>query len=416
MLFIILALLQLGALAVVFAMAVELRPGALYALEALAVADVAFLIFFYRRTLRPINRLAGGLDLLRAQDWNTRLRHVGQPEVDAIADVFNDMLERLKNQRIRYRERTHLLNLLVEAAPVGVVILGFDGRAALVNPAARAMLDADAALGPFLDGLGVGGSDDLTTASGETLRCSCRSFVDRGVSHRFYIVENISNSVATAERAAYEKVIRIIAHEVNNTVAGLSSAFDAVIPLMQAEPDLAAVLSSCSERSAALSTFITRFAEVVRLPEPTLVRQNVNDILTRCTPFLQSLGAPCGVPVEIECGAGVPDADIDAAQFEQVLVNIVKNAVESVVAAGAGAVPVRIATSAADGHAVVEVTDRGTGISAEKSRKIFTPFYTDKPMGQGVGLTLVRDILRHHSARFSLSTSEGVTTFRIEFA
>ena len=95
--------------------------------EGMVVIVLLFLIFFYRRIMRPLNALANGLDILRAQDWNTSLRHVGQSEVDNIVDTFNHMLVRLKDQRIRYEERSRLVDLLIQAAPVGVVILDFDG-------------------------------------------------------------------------------------------------------------------------------------------------------------------------------------------------------------------------------------------------------------------------------------------------
>ncbi|MDE6334277.1 MAG: PAS domain-containing sensor histidine kinase, partial [Muribaculaceae bacterium] len=217
-------ILVIGGIATVSAYSVS--PAMFYAAEGIVVAALLFLIFFYRRIMRPLDALANGLDILRAQDWNTTLRRVGQSEVDNIVDTFNLMLLRLKDQRIRYEERSRLVDLLIQAAPAGVAILDFDGTHKVVNEACRAMLDASDGLDGFLRTLARGDTADYITAAGGTLRCSCHSFIDRGVSHGFYIIEDITASVSAAERAAYEKIIRIISHEVNNTVAGLGSAFD----------------------------------------------------------------------------------------------------------------------------------------------------------------------------------------------
>ena len=280
-LFVVMAVLQLSVWGILLGFGIDTRTTVFYVIEGLTLLNVVFLIFFYSRLMRPIDSLANGLDLLKAQDWNTRLRPVGQPDVDRIVDTFNDMLERLKQQRIRYEERTHFIDLLIHAAPIGVVILDYSGHEAVVNPAAQAMVGQSAGLETFLGGLALGETADFNTASGDTLRCSCHSFIDRGVEHRFYLMENISNSIAAAERAAYEKVIRIIAHEVNNTVAGLTSAFDTVIPsLSQPEmaEDIRAVLQSCMERSASLGGFISRFADVVKIPQPILSPVKLNGL------------------------------------------------------------------------------------------------------------------------------------------
>lgn len=387
--------------------------------EGLVIVALMFLILFYRRIMRPLNALTDGLDILRAQDWNTALRHVGQSEVDRIADTFNHMLARLKDQRIRYEERSRLVDLLVQAAPVGVVILGFDGHPKMVNAAARALFDSSPGFEPFLYALACGDNTYYITAAGGTLRCSCHSFVDCGVEHRFYIIEDITASVSAAERAAYEKIIRIISHEVNNTVAGLGSAFDTldcVLAEVSGMDDCRALMQSCAERSHALSGFISRYADVVRIPPAELVGTPVGQFVTRSAPFLQSIGAQYGVPVVVETSPDTPEALIDSTLLEQALVNIVKNAVESAATlpAGTGRVAVGTIRDAA-GRATITVTDNGPGISVEKSRRIFTPFFTDKPQGQGVGLTLVRDILNRHRARFTLATdpADRLTRFTI---
>ncbi len=417
LLFVIMAALLLAVCLTAVIGAAEVGSTLFYVLEGLTLAALLFLIFFYRRLIRPIDALARGLDLLRGQDRTTRLRHVGQPDVDRISDTFNELLDTLKAGRVQYEERTRFVDLLIAAAPIGVVILDYDGQVTLTNPAARRLMPDGTALNRVIGSLAVGSTVDRLTDSGTTLRCSCHTFIDCGVEHRFYLVEDITNSVAAAERAAYEKVIRIISHEVNNTVAGVGSAIDAAIPALgdpAAAPEVAEVLASCAARTDSLARFINRFADVVRIPDPQRSPQGLRDFVGRNGPFLQSLGSAAGVKVTVADSDCNPEVSIDAPLMGQALVNIVKNAVES--AAGRPDAAVSVAVCRRDGHAVLEVTDNGPGIDPDKARRLFTPFYTDKPGGQGIGLTFVRDVVRRHGATCRLATSpDRLTRFTITF-
>lgn len=379
-----------------------------YLFEVLALAGLGILWLFYRKVLRPLDTLSGGLDMLRAQDWNSSLREVGQPEVDKIARVFNEMLLKLKQQRIRYEERTHFLNLLIESAPIGVVILDFDGHEAVRNPAA-----VELGMSPYdLRDLDVGKSRDYRTSSGAVIRCSCRSFIDRGVEHRFYLAEDISGSVTAAERAAYEKVIRVMAHEVNNTMAGFSSALSTTLPEID-DPEIQEVLKACWQRSGELSAFIARYADVVKIPPPKLRQVNLAELVSRERRFLESMAVPKGIEMEF-VGIDKPSREIsaDPELFVQVVVNIVKNSVESILLCDN---PGKITVEVDD--CSLTITDNGVGISPEKASRLFTPFFTDKPRGQGIGLMLIREVLTSHDARFSLSTSltDCLTRFKIKF-
>lgn len=387
-----------------------------YILEVLAVVNCFLLWLIYRKVLRPIDTLAGGLDMLRAQDWNSQLREVGQPDVDRIARVFNEMLGRLKEQRVRYQERTHFLNLLMESAPIGVIILDFSGREVMRNRAAESLnLSLDE-----LRKLGVDESKDYRTASGNVLNCSCHSFMDRGVEHRFYLAEDISDSVTAAEKAAYEKVIRVMAHEVNNTMAGFTSVLSATLPEIPDE-DVREVLGACLQRSGELSEFTRRFAGVVKIPVPELRQTTLVALVDGERRFLESLAMTKGVTVRFEgLEDNSPEIPLDSELLVQVMVNIVKNAVESIQEKATSSAPednFRGEITITVDRNVLTVTDNGKGISAEKAPRLFTPFYTDKPRGQGIGLMFIREVLMAHRARFSLSTSpvDGLTRFVIQF-
>lgn len=403
-LFVIVGILALSGWVAVGMLAFRVRPLWFYGAEAGAVLTVCFLAYFYYKALSPIRTLSGGMDLLKAQDWNSALARVGQPEVDSIVEVFNQVMARLREQRLRLVEQNHLLNLLVEHAPTGIVILGDRDAVTLANPAAQKVLPV---IGDVLMALKEGETETIRIDASRVFKCSRHHFVDRGVTHSFFILEDISDSIRAAERAAYEKVIRIISHEVNNTVAGLSSTLD-VAAQSVADSGLSGLLRACCERSLALSRFIGRFAEVVRLPDPVLVSCDLGALAAHTVDVMTPLADSREVNMSVRQAGGASKVAVDADQIEQVLINIVKNSIESIGRGGDIIITV--------GDRTLVVADNGRGISPEKSLKIFTPFYTDRPDGQGVGLTLVREILIRHGAEFSLRTdSDGYTRFKIKF-
>lgn len=429
LIFIISALLQLSTWLIVMQFDYAENYRLFYIAEVMTAVNIAYIIFFYRKVHRPIQALTDGIDLLKAQDWNTTLQKVGQPEVDKIATTFNTMIERLREQRLRFEEQSHFLNLLIARAPIGVIIINFNRLITIVNPAAERIFglsapemtgmtvkDLPGSVGECIASLSVSDSRIIRTENGATYKCSCYSLIDRGVAHRFFLIEDVGDAMADAERAAYERIIRVIAHEVNNTVAPIATSLDIVSDILDPSTDTSALLRSCSERALGMSAFVSRLAEVVKIPEPAMKPCNINDVILRNRPFLESLCMPSGCSVAFNLDDNAPMCMADVSLIEQTLVNIVKNAAESI-ALTSRTGEVSIATSRSPKDAlIVTITDNGAGISPEKSVRIFTPFYTDKPGGQGVGLTFVREVLRRHKCSYSLRTdSDGLTRFTIEF-
>ena len=184
----------------------------------------------------------------------------------------------------------------------------------------------------------------------------------------------------------------------------------------QGMEDFCEVMRVCIERCYSMSNFITRFADVVKIPEPTLVPANLNEVAEGCARFMEGMCNDHQVTLRVECSPEVGMVNLDPALFEQVVVNIIKNAVESIASsetlpAGEGLVVVR--TSA---PATLEVEDNGPGISKETESKLFSPFFSTKPNGQGIGLIFIREVLSRHKCTFSLRTyTDGLTRFRISF-
>ena len=393
--------------------------------EGLVLFILCYLPFFYRKIVKPLNSIGSGMELLREQDFSSRLSPVGQYEADRIVNVFNRMMEQLKNERLRLREQNNFLDLLIKASPMGVILTTLDEDLSELNPMAQKMLgvrqedvlgkkmnEIDSPLAAELANVPKGETATVRLNDSNIYRCTHSSFIDRGFQHPFFLIESLTDEVMKAEKKAYEKVIRMIAHEVNNTTAGITSTLDTVEQALSTEEgmdDICDVMRVCTERCFSMSRFITRFADVVKIPEPTLTLVDLNDLAFTCKRFMEGMCTDRNIKLRLEIDETLKEVKMDASLFEQVLVNIIKNAAESI--EKDGDISVRTLSPA-----IVEVVDNGKGISKEVEAKLFSPFFSTKPNGQGIGLIFIREVLMRHGCTFSLRTyADGLTRFRILF-
>ena len=437
--FFILVLFLLGLGGALIYLAGKMQTTHLYVVEGIIVFILLYLVVFYRKIVKPMSTIGSGMELLREQDFSSRLSRVGQYEADRIVNVFNRMMEQLKNERLRMREQNHFLDLLIQASPMGVVIMTLDGEVSQLNPMAVKMLGVrlEEAQNRKLDKIDSPLAEELASIPKETTsvvrlndaniyKCTHSSFIDRGFKHPFFLIERMTDEVMKAEKRAYEKVIRMIAHEVNNTTAGITSTLDTVEQALSTEEnmeDICEVMRVCTERCFSMSRFITRFADVVKIPEPTYSLVNLNDLVFACKRFMEGMCNDRHITLRMEIDESLPDVKLDSSLFEQVLVNIIKNAAESIAPEGKsivaedespepkGEIIIRTLSPA-----TIEVIDNGRGISKETEAKLFSPFFSTKPNGQGIGLIFIREVLMRHGCTFSLRTySDGLTKFRILF-
>ena len=393
--------------------------------EGLVLFILCYLPFFYRKIVKPLNSIGSGMEQLREQDFSSRLSPVGQYEADRIVNVFNRMMEQLKNERLRLREQNNFLDLLIKASPMGVILTTLDEDLSELNPMAQKMLgvrqedvlgkkmnEIDSPLAAELANVPKGETATVRLNDSNIYRCTHSSFIDRGFQHPFFLIESLTDEVMKAEKKAYEKVIRMIAHEVNNTTAGITSTLDTVEQALSTEEgmdDICDVMRVCTERCFSMSRFITRFADVVKIPEPTLTLVDLNDLAFTCKRFMEGMCTDRNIKLRLVIDETLKEVKMDASLFEQVLVNIIKNAAESI--EKDGEIIVRTLSPA-----IVEVVDNGKGISKEVEAKLFSPFFSTKPNGQGIGLIFIREVLMRHGCTFSLRTyADGLTRFRILF-
>jgi nitrogen fixation/metabolism regulation signal transduction histidine kinase len=381
-----------------------------------------------REMYRQLGLAAEGLRLIRDEEFTSRFLPVGQPEIDELIGVYNRMVDHLREERVRLAEQHQFLSQVLRVSPSGVVILDFDQQVSSLNPAAERLLDrpASAVLGrrlgvlgsplaTALDSLEPGEARVVGLLGARRVKCQHGTFVDRGFPRSFMLVEELTEELRQFERAAYEKLIRVMSHEVNNTVAASNSLLHSSLTYSREldaanRPDFEQAIGIVIERTAQLGTFMGGFADVFRLPPPLARPCDMVAVVGDLVRLVSARPDAADINWRWELDQPPVVVRIDRGQMEQALLNILKNAIEAI--DGLGTITVRLASDA--GHATLAIEDTGPGMTSEAQSNLFTPFFSTKPHGQGIGLTLVQEILTGHGFDYALErTAHGTTRFTI---
>ena len=397
-------------------------------IEGVAVLAIILFVILYYRLIKPYQIIADGMELLKEQDFSTRLRLISDSEANKLISIFNKMMDQLKDERLQVREKNHFLDLLIQASPQGVIILDFDDHITEINPSGLRLLDINninEVKGKKLSdsGINIGrqlemlkaSEDVVIRSSGITMyRCIRSSFIDRGFSHPFILIEELTHELLEIEKKSYENIIRMMAHEVNNSVGAVSSTLNVISDILRQNDnnELADVLPAVDasfDRCRHLGYFISNFAEVVKIPEPSPAETDLNE-LARSVDALTRLECKYrNIDLKLDLTEDNNIIRIDGIQFEQVLVNVIKNAYEAIGENG----EIRISTRS--NPLSIEIANNGPEITDDGRQKLFTPFFTTKSSGQGIGLMFVREVLINHNCKFDLKSQDGWTKFDIHF-
>ena len=372
----------------------------------------------YEILVAPIQLLSRGAGALADQDFSVKMTRTGSPDIDRLGDVYNRMIDQLRSERVTGRQREEFLDQLVEAADVGIIILDFDGAVASENgwvSERRSQADFAASVIEPARSLAVGEKRVLTTPDNRRLHVEYATFIDRGFERGFLVLQDVTADLLQAEKEAYGKVIRMMAHEVNNSNAAIVSLLRTLLEIAETdEADLPELtrehLPPVIIRAENMTAFMRNFARVVRLPQPARERTDLNVLLRAAAEVMQALLTEYEIALTLDLHPGPLWLQGDRAQLEQVVINALTNARESIGRGG------RIHISSHGNPAGFVVADNGPGIPTEVNEKLFTPFFSTKSTGQGVGLTLTREILEAHGAGYRLRTEEdGWTRLRVTF-
>jgi nitrogen fixation/metabolism regulation signal transduction histidine kinase len=410
-------LAAVAALAIVVALALAQWFGRTWiaALAALLLVMPAILWSSARAT-RPwaavLRAVADGITSFKDRDFSVSVTPAGGRELEELVQAYNSLGEVLRRERLHLYQRELLLDTVIQTTPLALVLTNAVGTVVYSNIAARQL---------FLGGRKLEGYAfaQLLAASPAPLREAVESEEDRlftleldgepqvqhlwqrhfllnSQPHRLVLLKQLTRELAAQEVAIWKRVIRVIAHELNNSLAPISSLAHSGALLAQA-PDserLARVFATIADRAAHLASFIDGYARFAKLPRPR--KSHV-----QWGAFLDGLAETASFDLE-----GVPPAEpacFDASQMEQVLINLLKNAAESGSAPG----KIRIAVRHHGEGVLLEVKDRGEGLREDVLRDALLPFYSTKPAGTGLGLTLCREIVEAHGGRLSIANREG---------
>jgi two-component system, NtrC family, nitrogen regulation sensor histidine kinase NtrY len=362
------------------------------------------------RVIFPLYTLSNLLEALREGDYS--LRGSRARRGDAVGDVIwevNALSQTLREQRLKVEETSALLGKILSAIDIALFSFDEDRRLRLINPAgerllqerARVALGRSAAELGLADCLDVDGSALLQRAfPGGAGSFDVRRFQFRegGRPQDLLVITDLSRALREQERQAWQRLIRVLGHELNNSLAPIKSMAGTLSSLLAAQPlpdefreDVEGGLRVIGDRAEALTRFMVGYATLARLPSPNLRPVELGDLVARVARLEQRL------PVSVVEAEELPlEADPD--QLEQALINLCKNAVEAALANRGG---VELAWGRQGDRAWIEVRDEGLGLS--RTDNLFVPFFTTKPGGSGIGLVLARQIVEGHGGALTLA-------------
>ncbi|HEV7993655.1 MAG TPA: ATP-binding protein [Gemmatimonadaceae bacterium] len=415
----ILALALAGGLPAIVGLVIVLATGdyaprVLWTVGAVVIgAWVAAAVAVRGRVVRPLQTLANLLAALREGDYSIRARgaDLDDPLGLAFAEV-NALREPLRAQRLGALEAVALLQRVMSEIDVAVFAVDEGGVLRLANRAGERLLGrpAEQLVGRSADVLGLGACltgeprrvlDSAFITDGGRWELRRSSFRQGGVPMQLLVLTDLRQALREEERQAWQRLVRVLSHEINNSLAPIQSIAGSLRALLgraprpaDADDDLARGLGVIGGRAESLSRFMRSYARMARLPAPALAPVDVGALVERVAQLEKR------VPVRVRPGPPTT-LSADGDQLEQLLINLVSNAVDASAETGG---EVEIVWSRQDGALDLRVLDEGPGLPT--TANLFTPFFTTKPSGTGIGLVLSRQIAEAHGGTLTLENRD----------
>ena len=392
--------------------------------EAFFALSFILALRLFRALFQPLDLVMTGVEFIKDKDFTSKFNEVGQPEMDQLIAVYNRMIDQLRDERTRVQEQHYFMEKILRVSPSGIITFDFDEKILLVNPSAALMLqvvpkdltgkklaDLHTPIAEALHQLKIGEAQVIPFQGRRRVKCQKTQYLDRGFTRHFILLEELTEELRRSEKAAYEKLIRMMSHEVNNSIGAVNSLLHSFLNYkaqLRADDrnDYETALQVAIARTEHLNAFMKSFAEVVRLPLPQRQPCDLHELLRNIALLLSAESRKRNIVWKWEIAAPPEPVLMDKNQMEQVFVNICKNALEAI--GENGAITVRMGKKGGRNFVIIE--DTGAGLTPEVRAHLFTPFFSTKENGQGIGLTMIQEILSQHKFEFSLDSQLGSPT------
>jgi two-component system nitrogen regulation sensor histidine kinase NtrY len=377
----------------------------------------AMIILAIINALNPIRDILQALDIgvdsFNDKDFSITIDNQQYSEFSLIIDTYNNLAKVMRDERMAIYQRELLLDTVIQSTPVALILTNNHDHIVYSNLAAKTLLNQKKTLEgmKFADiyqhmpqalmEATANKQDGLITEklNDETIvyHLNYQSFSLNKQQHHLYLYKNLTSDMSRKESDIWKQVIRLISHELNNSLAPISSLTHSAQKVIASNKNLhmlPEMLDIISRRSAHLHKFIEQYAHFARLPQP-------NKSAVELIPFIQTITQLCAVEAVTRFEAHT--LLFDTAQIEQVMINIIKNAKES----GSTLNEILLSVYQKADQITFEVTDRGKGMTEQQLLQALLPFYTTKSQGTGVGLALCNEIVIAHGGRLKLENQKG---------
>ena len=404
----------------------------------LALVQVLALVHYVDASNRELARF---FDSVRYADFTRKMAPpFGDSGFHELNAALNDVVEQIRQYREEKEEQYRYLQTIVQHIGIGLIVFDDTGKVDLVNNAARRILNMsnirdisklrklDPGLAERITGLAHGQRTILKIRINEQLQqmmMFVTDFVMRGSNYRLISFQNIQSELEEKELEAWQSLIRVLTHEIMNSITPISSLAATANSLLETRiaerpeedenlEDVSQAVRTIEGRSKGLLHFVENYRQLTRIPKPDYKILPVSDVFDNVLQLFKYEMGQQNIRYTTEINPEALEITADPDLVQQVMINLVKNAVE----AAAGQANGRIRLTAfldAWGKPVIEIRDNGAGIAPEVIDNIFIPFFTTKANGSGIGLSLCRQIMRVHGGGITARSSGGETVFQLRW-
>lgn len=411
---------------------------------ALVIFQVVSLINFLNKTNKEI---AGFLNSIKYDDFShTYSTRSSNSSVDLLNREFNKVIKKFREIRAEKEAQHHYLKTIVQHVGIGIITFDKKGDIQIINSAAKKLLNisqiksinqmrsmSEPLVDSFFD-LKTGGRDLVKIEKGDNnvqLAIYAIELSLSGEDFKLVSLQNIQSELEEKEMEAWQNLIRVLTHEIMNSITPISSLAAIVeqeLEQLQKDQDfnqngsadiddIHLAIQTIHKRSAGLIRFVSDFRNLTRIPAPKFATHLVKEIFDQIITLLKFELEKCNVEMQVEIEPDTMELQVDRELMEQVLINLIKNAIQALESDDENQEKTIVINSVEtqSGEAIITVKDNGPGIESEALSKIFIPFFTTKKNGSGIGLSLSKQIIRKHHGNLSVkSTINEGTEFTIK--